>query len=303
MLNFIYDAYLYQKFYSRNNLQRNRASFLKLTHILKNEKFIDYYELLNLHLLRSLDSKEYQHNTLVTHNRKMESNRLRLFTILKSLIDRHESDYTLNLADVKFIKASRDAVFYYLFDNNYDWWEYTLTKGNRYLSPEEVKEILDFKIEKIDKIIQSDDFKSNHCNFTKFSWHKGIAAENAGGSHRLAYVIKLCQFFNISAPYKTNLITYSLNKGILENLLSEFSVYICFDFLVDSFHTLLRKENNDDIEYYSFTYSPSFKNNGKPDIVFFIIKNNYQSKVFRYFLNKHLNSQDELKGVLHDLIL
>lgn len=233
----------------------------------------------------------------------MESNRLRLFTILKSLIDRHESDYTLNLADVKFIKASRDAVFYSLFDNVYDWWEYTLTKGNRYLSPEEVKEILDFKIEKIDKIIQSDDFKSNHCNFTKFSWHKGIAAENAGGSHRLAYVIKLCQFFNISAPYKTNLITYSLNKGILENLLSEFSVYICFDFLVDSFHTLLRKENNDDIEYYSFTYSPSFKNNGKPDIVFFIIKNNYQSKVFRYFLNKHLNSQDELKGVLHDLIL
>ena len=303
MLNFIYDAYLYQKFYSRNNLQRNRASFLKLTHILKNEKFIDYYELLNLHLLRSLDSKEYQHNTLVTHNRKMESNRLRLFTILKSLIDRHESDYTLNLADVKFIKASRDAVFYSLFDNVYDWWEYTLTKGNRYLSPEEVKEILDFKIEKIDKIIQSDDFKSNHCNFTKFSWHKGIAAENAGGSHRLAYVIKLCQFFNISAPYKTNLITYSLNKGILENLLSEFSVYICFDFLVDSFHTLLRKENNDDIEYYSFTYSPSFKNNGKPDIVFFIIKNNYQSKVFRYFLNKHLNYQDELKGVLHDLIL
>ncbi|HFG6949471.1 DUF6685 family protein [Acinetobacter baumannii] len=303
MLNFIYDAYLYQKFYSRNNLQRNRASFLKLTHILKNENFIDYYELLNLHLLRSLDSKEYQHNTLVTHNRKMESNRLRLFTILKSLIDRHESDYTLNLADVKFIKASRDAVFYSLFDNVYDWWEYTLTKGNRYLSPEEVKEILDFKIEKIDKIIQSDDFKSNHCNFTKFSWHKGIAAENAGGSHRLAYVIKLCQFFNISAPYKTNLITYSLNKGILENLLSEFSVYICFDFLVDSFHTLLRKENNDDIEYYSFTYSPSFKNNGKPDIVFFIIKNNYQSKVFRYFLNKHLNSQDELKGVLHDLIL
>ena len=303
MLNFIYDAYLYQKFYSRNNLQRNRASFLKLTHILKNEKFIDYYELLNLHLLRSLDSKEYQHNTLVTHNRKMESNRLRLFTILKSLIDRHESDYTLNLADVKFIKASRDAVFYSLFDNVYDWWEYTLTKGNRYLSPEEVKEILDFKIEKIDKIIQSDDFKSNHCNFTKFSWHKGIAAENAGGSHRLAYVIKLCQFFNISAPYKTNLITYSLNKGILENLLSEFSVYICFDFLVDSFHTLLRKENNDDIEYYSYTYSPSFKNNGKPDIVFFIIKNNYQSKVFRYFLNKHLNSQDELKGVLHDLIL
>ncbi|HFX6519876.1 TPA: DUF6685 family protein [Acinetobacter nosocomialis] len=284
-------------------MQRNRASFLKLTHILKNEKFIDYYELLNLHLLRSLDSKEYQHNTLVTHNRKMESNRLRLFTILKSLIDRHESDYTLNLADVKFIKASRDAVFYSLFDNVYDWWEYTLTKGNRYLSPEEVKEILDFKIEKIDKIIQSDDFKSNHCNFTKFSWHKGIAAENAGGSHRLAYVIKLCQFFNISAPYKTNLITYSLNKGILENLLSEFSVYICFDFLVDSFHTLLRKENNDDIEYYSFTYSPSFKNNGKPDIVFFIIKNNYQSKVFRYFLNKHLNSQDELKGVLHDLIL
>ena len=89
----------------------------------------------------------------------------------------------------------------------------------------------------------------------------------------------------------------------MENLLSEFSVYICFDFLVDSFHTLLRKENNDDIEYYSFTYSPSFKNNGKPDIVFFIIKNNYQSKVFRYFLNKHLNSQDELKGVLHDLIL
>lgn len=303
MLNFIYDAYLYQKFYSKNNLQRNRASFLKLTHILKNEKFIDYYELLNLHLLRSLDSKEYQHNTLVTHNRKMESNRLRLFTILKSLIDRHESDYTLNLADVKFIKASRDAVFYSLFDNVYDWWEYTLTKGNRYLSPEEVKEILDFKIEKIDKIIQSDDFKSNHCNFTKFSWHKGIAAENAGGSHRLAYVIKLCQFFNINAPYKTNLITYSLNKGILENLLSEFSVYICFDFLVDSFHTLLRKENNDDIEYYSFTYSPSFKNNGKPDIVFFIIKNNYQSKVFRYFLNKHLNSQDELKGVLHDLIL
>ena len=303
MLNFIYDAYLYQKFYSRNNLQRNRASFLKLTHILKNEKFIDYYELLNLHLLRSLDSKEYQHNTLVTHNRKMESNRLRLFTILKSLIDRHESDYTLNLADVKFIKASRDAVFYSLFDNVYDWCEYTLTKGNRYLSPEEVKEILDFKIEKIDKIIQSDDFKSNHCNFTKFSWHKGIAAENAGGSHRLAYVIKLCQFFNISAPYKTNLITYSLNKGILENLLSEFSVYICFDFLVDSFHTLLRKENNDDIEYYSFTYSPSFKNNGKPDIVFFIIKNNYQSKVFRYFLNKHLNYQDELKGVLHDLIL
>lgn len=220
MLNFIYDAYLYQKFYSRNNLQRNRASFLKLTHILKNENFIDYYELLNLHLLRSLDSKEYQHNTLVTHNRKMESNRLRLFTILKSLIDRHESDYTLNLADVKFIKASRDAVFYSLFDNVYDWWEYTLTKGNRYLSPEEVKEILDFKIEKIDKIIQSDDFKSNHCNFTKFSWHKGIAAENAGGSHRLAYVIKLCQFFNISAPYKTNLITYSLNKGILENLLS-----------------------------------------------------------------------------------
>lgn len=303
MLNFIYDAYLYQKFYSRNNLQRNRTSFLKLTHILKNEKFIDYYELLNLHLLRSLDSKEYQHNTLVTHNRKMESNRLRLFTILKSLIDRHESDYTLNLADVKFIKASRDAVFYSLFDNVYDWWEYTLTKGNRYLSPEEVKEILDFKIEKIDKIIQSDDFKSNHCNFTKFSWHKGIAAENADGSHRLAYVIKLCQFFNISAPYKTNLITYSLNKGILENLLSEFSVYICFEFLVDSLHTLLRKGNNDDIEYYSFTYSPSFKNNGKPDIVFFIIKNNYQSKVFRYFLNKHLNSQDELRGILHDLIL
>lgn len=78
----------------QSHLQRNRASFLKLTHILKNEKFIDYYELLNLHLLRSLDSKEYQHNTLVTHNRKMESNRLRLFTILKSLIDRHESDYT-----------------------------------------------------------------------------------------------------------------------------------------------------------------------------------------------------------------
>ena len=303
MLNFIYDAYQYHKFYSRNNLQRNRTSFLKLTHILKNEKFIDYFELLNLHLLRDLDSKEYQNNKLVTHNRNMESNRSKLFSTLNSLIDRHDSDYTLNLADVKFIKASRDAVFYNLFDNVYDWWEYTLTKGNRCLSPEVVKEILDFKIEKIDKIIHSEDFKRNHCNFTKFSWHKGIAAENGGGSHRLAYVIKLCQFFNISAPYKTNLITYSLNRDTLESLFSDFSIYICFDFLVNSFHTLLRKGNNDDIEYYSYTYSPSFKNNGKPDIVFFIIKNNYQSKVFRYFLNKHLNSQDELRGILHDLIL
>lgn len=103
MLNFIYDAYQYRKFYSRNNLQRNRTSFLKLTHILKNEKFIDYFEMLNLHLLRDLDSKEYQNNKLVTHNRSMESNRSKLFSTLNSLIDRHDSDYTLNLADVKFM--------------------------------------------------------------------------------------------------------------------------------------------------------------------------------------------------------
>lgn len=303
MLNFIYDAYLYQKFYSRNNLQRNRASFLKLTQILKNEKFIDYYEMLNLHLLIDLDPNEYYNNKLVTHNRNMESNRSKLFFTLKSLVERHENDYILNLADVKFIKASCDAKYYNLFDNIYDWWEYTLKHGTRNLKDEVVKDILDFKIEKIDRIINCEDFKSNHSNFSQFSWHKGIAAENGGGSHRLAYVIKLCQYFNVSAPYKTNLITFSLNREALENLFSDFSVYICFDFLFNDFNSLLSKENNNDIEYYSYTYAPPFNNNGKPDIVFFFIKNNYQSKVFRYFLNKHLNSQDELKGVLHDLIL
>ncbi len=303
MLNFIYDAYQYHKFYSRNNLQRNRSSFLKLTHILKNENFIDYFEMLNLHLLIDLDPNEYYNNKLVTHNRKMEINRYKLFSILKSIVERQEKDCILNLADVKFIKASCDAKYYNLFDNIYDWWEYTLKHGTRNLKDEVVKEILEFKIEKIDRIIQCEDFKSCHSNFSKFSWHKGIAAENGGGSHRLAYVIKLCQFYNVSAPYKTNLITYTLNREALENLFSDFSVYICFDFLVNDFNSLLSKGYINDIEYYSYTYTPPIKNNGKPDIVFFIIKNNYQSKVFRYFLNKHLNSQDELRGILYDLIL
>ena len=102
--------------------------------------------MLNLHLLRDLDSKEYQNNKLVTHNRSMESNRSKLFSTLNSLIDRHDSGYTLNLADVKFIKASRDAFFYNLLDTIYDWCEYTLTKGNRCLSHAEVKDILDVKL-------------------------------------------------------------------------------------------------------------------------------------------------------------
>lgn len=291
MFNFIEKYQLNYNLKSIDEIASNRNLFNKYCHSITNETFLESNRLINLQRFNS--DKLYPldgGNIKDIHNLK---------DMIAGLVNKESKKTLINLKQIQYLSNSSDNEFFTEFTNIKDWWNHTLYYGQSKRKFEEIPEYLKFSNEKIQNIINSNDFKDIHKNCSLFEWHNGYLAEHGDGAHRMAYIITMCNDLGVNAYYDMYLTYYSINREVMKNLFEKYSIYLIFSNIdVDCYNPicsfiLKNFESNRGLEAYSYESSSS----DETKHILFIKKNNI-SKNLCHIFDEKINSQEEIIRLL-----
>lgn len=255
MFNFIEKYQLNKKIKSIYEVVPNRSLFNKYCQSITNEAFLESNRLINLQRFNS-----DKLHPLDGSNIKDIQN---LKNLIAGMVNKESKKTLINLKQIQYLSNSSDNEFFTEFTNIKDWWNHTLYYGQSKRKFEEIPEYLKFSNEKIQSIINSNEFKDIHKNCSLFEWHNGYLAEHSDGAHRMAYIITMCNDLGVNAYYDMCLTYYSINRKVMTSLFEKYSIYLIFSNLeIDCYNPIcsfIHKnfESNRGLEAYSYELNSS----------------------------------------------